>query len=327
MCSGYTTISLVASATYGRVTRNKVRSSSVLVVAVSLLATVGVWIGNDPVALSSGDTERISFVLGTYLYPDTLTPNLDFGLSEVALDGQATGGSVVESAPRTEQKEHIVQSGETLSGIANLYDLSSNTLVVANPVLATNKHMIKPGQTLNIPVTEASEAEVDKVVAKAEKEKAAKAKTVAATKAKTTAAEQKALATALTAKGTGAAVAGSFKMPVSYKTISQYFGGKHTGVDLTAPVGTPIYAMSDGCFIHVARGGWNGGYGNVSIQQISSGMSALYAHQSDQYVRTGECVSKGEMIGRVGLTGKTTGAHLHLEIRINGSATNPLKYL
>jgi murein DD-endopeptidase MepM/ murein hydrolase activator NlpD len=291
------------------------------------MASVGVWVGNEPVALSSGDTERISFVLGTYLYPDTLAPNLDFGLSEVALDGQATGGSTAENAVRTESKEHIVQSGETLSGIANLYDLSSNTLVVANPVLATNKHMIKPGQTLSIPVAEASEAEVSKVIAKVEKEAAAKAKASTASKAKTSASDKKALASALTTKGSGTTSAQNFKMPLSYKTVSQYFGGRHTGVDLTAPVGTPIYATADGCFIHVARGGWNGGYGNVSIQQIGSGMSALYAHQADQYVKTGDCVSKGEMIGRVGMTGKTTGPHLHFEIRINGSATNPLKYL
>lgn len=251
---------------------------------------------------------------------------MDFGLQEVAFEGQATGGSNTENQPRTEPKEHTVQSGETLSGIASLYDLSSDTLVVANPVLATNKHMIKPGQVLVIPVEEASDAEVDKVLAKVEKEKAAKAKTAAASKAKTTAAEKKALGSALLVKGTGETAQSNFKLPISYKYISQYFGGHHTGVDYVSPVGTPIYATADGCFIHVARGGWNGGYGNVSIQQIGSGMSALYAHQSDQYVKTGDCVTKGEMIGRVGLTGKTTGAHLHFEIRINGSAVNPLKY-
>jgi murein DD-endopeptidase MepM/ murein hydrolase activator NlpD len=286
---------------------------------------VGVLLFHRPVVLSSGDTERISFVFSTHFDPTNLTPTTEFGLQDIAFDGQAVGGSVAAS-PRTEASEHTVQAGETLSGIAALYDLSSNSLVVANPELASNKHMIKPGMVLTVPAQEATDAEVEKVIAKAEKEKQAKAKTAAATKAKATAAEKRALGSALTVKGDGTTENTSFRMPISYKYVSQYYGGRHTGIDLVAPVGTPIYATADGCFIHVARGGWNGGYGNVSIQQIGSGMSALYAHQADMYVSQGECVTKGEMIGRVGLTGKTTGAHLHFEIRINGSAVNPLKY-
>ncbi len=102
----------------------------------------------------------------------------------------------------------------------------------------------------------------------------------------------------------------------------------HAGTDFAAGGGTPIRAAAYG---KVIRAGWNGGYGRFTclshgkIQGV--GFQTCYAHQSAILVRVGEYVRRGEMIGRVGSTGASTGAHLHFETRFNGSPRNPLNYL
>jgi murein DD-endopeptidase MepM/ murein hydrolase activator NlpD len=98
----------------------------------------------------------------------------------------------------------------------------------------------------------------------------------------------------------------------------------HAGVDLAAAGGDPIRAAEDG---RVIRAGWNGGYGNYTCISHGNRFSTCYGHQSKIGVHVGEHVRRGEVIGRVGTTGASTGYHLHFETRINGVPKNPLKYL
>jgi len=102
-------------------------------------------------------------------------------------------------------------------------------------------------------------------------------------------------------------------------------GGEfHHGIDLRSPIGTPIRAAGGGTVIFQ---GWQGGYGNVVIINHGSGITTLYAHNSANLVYVGQRVERGDIIARVGVTGRTTGPHLHYEVRINDVAVNPRPYM
>ena len=102
-------------------------------------------------------------------------------------------------------------------------------------------------------------------------------------------------------------------------------GSFHAGVDLTARYGTPIVAAADGV---VMKSGWFARYGKrVVLAHGSNGLSTGYAHMSEFFVQPGQVVRRGEVIGRVGRSGKTTSPHLHYEVRYLGTPVNPYKYL
>lgn len=98
----------------------------------------------------------------------------------------------------------------------------------------------------------------------------------------------------------------------------------HAGIDIRSPRGTPIRAAASGVVTH---SGWLGGYGRAVVISHSGGYSTLYGHCSRLLVRNGARVSQGQTIARVGSTGRSTGNHLHFEVRVNGSPQNPRRYL
>ena len=102
------------------------------------------------------------------------------------------------------------------------------------------------------------------------------------------------------------------------------WGRLHAGIDIAAPVGTPIRAADSG---RVAIAGPTGGYGNYTCIQHGGSMSTCYGHQSRIGVSVGQSVSQGQVIGAVGNTGNSTGPHLHFEVRIGGNPVDPMGYL
>ncbi len=98
----------------------------------------------------------------------------------------------------------------------------------------------------------------------------------------------------------------------------------HHGVDIDVPAGTPVKAAAGG---KVVRSGYEPLFGNVIVVDHGYGYNTLYAHLSDRLVETGAAVAKGEMLGKVGSTGRTTGPHLHYEVHVNGLAVNPTRFL
>ncbi|HKF83472.1 MAG TPA: peptidoglycan DD-metalloendopeptidase family protein [Solirubrobacterales bacterium] len=105
------------------------------------------------------------------------------------------------------------------------------------------------------------------------------------------------------------------------------WGRMHEGIDISVPEGTPIRAAADGTVILMQSEYESGGYGNYTCVDHGGGLSTCYAHQSSFATSVGAQVSQGDVIGLSGNTGHSTGPHLHFEVRINGTATDPLGYL
>jgi murein DD-endopeptidase MepM/ murein hydrolase activator NlpD len=99
----------------------------------------------------------------------------------------------------------------------------------------------------------------------------------------------------------------------------------HPGIDLAGAYGTPVYATADGT---VLRAGWNsGGYGNLVEVDHGRGITTRYGHMSAILISAGDHVTRGQQIGRMGSTGRSTGNHLHYEVRIDGRPVNPIPFM
>ncbi|MFC8373182.1 MULTISPECIES: M23 family metallopeptidase [unclassified Streptomyces] len=172
----------------------------------------------------------------------------------------------------------------------------------------------------------AAEKQAAEAAAKAEKE--AKAKAEAAKKKAEEEAKKKAEAERL------AELAKQYALPTSSYTISSTFGqagaywssGHHTGLDFAAPTGTLIKAVHTGT---ITSAGYDGSYGYKTVLTLDDGTEIWYAHQSSISVSVGQKVNTGDVIGRVGSTGNSTGAHLHLEVHSGGSGSgiDPMAWL
>lgn len=117
----------------------------------------------------------------------------------------------------------------------------------------------------------------------------------------------------------------TFDLPLANFRISQGYRFWHPGIDMTAPLGTPIYAIDDGIVEYIESSYF--GYGKHVVIAHEHNYKSLYGHMSEIKTFVGRKVSRGELIGRVGSTGWSTGNHLHFEIYYNGASINPLEVL
>jgi len=123
---------------------------------------------------------------------------------------------------------------------------------------------------------------------------------------------------------------GGLIWPVSGAVVSGFgprWGSMHEGVDIAVPEGTPIRAAATGSVVLLQSEAESGGYGNFTCVDHGGGLATCYAHQSSFAVAAGQSVSQGDIIGYTGCTGHCLGPHLHFEVRINGSPTDPMGYL
>lgn len=238
---------------------------------------------------------------------------------------------------------YVVREGDTLSDIADMFDVSGNTILWANDLKSAGS--IHPGDTLLIlPVSglryTVKKGETLAGIAKAydaDAEEIASYNGLAAGSSLSAGTEiiipggelpvakPAAKKTATASKSSGStsrslpAISGFFGNPLPGGRLTQGLHGTN-GVDIGAPSGTPIYAAAGGTII-VARnnGAYNGGYGNYVVIDHGNGTQTLYAHMTRTAVGGG-AVGKGELIGYVGNTGRSTGNHLHFEVR---GAKNP----
>ena len=120
-----------------------------------------------------------------------------------------------------------------------------------------------------------------------------------------------------------------FSMPVrsNFRFTSGFgprWGRLHAGTDFAGPIGTPIYATADGVVTHA---GWSSGYGRLIKIQHDFGIETRYAHLNSMDVRVGQRVARGDRIGALGNSGRSTGPHLHYEVRESGDPVNPMTYI
>jgi murein DD-endopeptidase MepM/ murein hydrolase activator NlpD len=194
-----------------------------------------------------------------------------------------------------------VVRGNTISSIARTYGVTESVIREANALYDDN---LQIGASLIIPGGKIIETPKPRPV-------------VATTKPKTPSQAVE----AIEVQGTG-----RMSWPSSCSRISQYYKGwRHTGVDIACPWGTPLRAADSGTVSRVQYGRTGYGY-NVMINH-GGGVVTLYGHMSSIDVNVGDYVAKGQVIGAEGSTGRSTGPHLHFEVRINGSFVNPLGYI
>lgn len=198
---------------------------------------------------------------------------------------------------------HTVRNGQTVSQIARLYDAEQNEVISYNNLSAGGAN-IRVGQELVIPHGTL---------------------TPVAPSRPTVQPSQQIRDVAAPPPSVEAPAGSGYIWPTSVRVITQYFGWRHTGLDIAGPIGTPLYASRAGT-VSKSQCGWNGGYGCYIIIDHGGGVQTLYGHASQLYVSAGDAVSQGQTIAAMGSTGNSTGPHIHFEVRVNGARVNPLQY-
>lgn len=240
---------------------------------------------------------------------------------------------------------YTVEPGDTLSSVAQRFGLKKETIMWENNIWNPNSvrdgmtlkilpvdgvsHMVKKGQTL---ASIAKQYGVDKSLIvrqnQLEEDTAEVGSLLIVPGAK------KALPTpSYVASAPGTAPAGNFTAsggrllwPVAAGTrLTQSFHRGHYALDLASKAKGPIYAAASGKVIK-SKNGYNGGYGNYIIIDHGDGMQTLYAHNEKLYVTEDQYIDKGQTIAWMGSTGRSTGNHLHFEVRINGVKYNPMNF-
>ena len=251
--------------------------------------------------------------------------------------------------PRSEIISYTVQKGDTLSGIAKKFGISEDTIKWRNSLRADT---ITVGDTLEVlPVTGVAHkvASGDTIYSIAKKYSSnpqsivdfpfndfADPQTfslvigqniIVPEGVQPEAAPIYVARRTLIATGPVTISGAGFTWPI-HGTMNQYYSWYHKAVDLGAPVGTPIVAAHSGTVSEAIAGGWNYGYGTHVIISGDNGYQSMYAHMSALGVSSGQRVVAGStIVGWVGMTGRTTGPHLHFEIRSGGGFLNPLSFL
>lgn len=256
------------------------------------------------------------------------------------------------SGSRSKFVTYTVQSGDVIGKIAEKYDLSILTVLWANNL--TSRSYIRPGDVLKIPpangvvhsvkrgdtiskIARVYGAEVGDIIEFNKLQKDGRDIVIGEDLFIVDGEKPQPVYLATTPKysplknvvapppSVSAPAGSGYIWPTAAKVITQYYHWRHTAIDVGGPIGTPIYASRTGEVIR-SQCGYNGGYGCYIMIDHGGGVQTLYGHNSQLFVSVGDQVSQGQAIAAMGSTGRSTGPHVHFEIRVNGVQQNPLKY-
>lgn len=283
-------------------------------------------------------------------FAPTPAPNTDFDLylEQTRAD---SASSTRPSTGRTESQTYVVQGGDTLGAIAEQFNLSITTILWANNLSVRSvlqpgdditilpfdgiSHTVKSGDTLSRiaatydvtindietsnPLTRSSTLSIGDTLLIPGGEKQSTTRTVVQST------PQRTTTTTSSSASTSAAPSSSGMVwPTDLRLITQYYGWRHTGVDIDCHYSHNNYAALAGTVIY---SGWKSGYGYTVDIQHANGLQTRYGHHAQLYVSSGQQVSTGQAIGLCGSTGRSTGTHLHFEVISGGRFLNPLQYV
>ncbi|MEX0932340.1 MAG: M23 family metallopeptidase [Parcubacteria group bacterium] len=254
-------------------------------------------------------------------------------VDNTALEAQGDGAVIFTDAPKTggQISVYTVRSGDTLSEIAEMFDVSTNTIVWANDISKGNirvgqeliilpisgvQHTVKSGDTL-ASIAKKYDADFDDVLAYNGLDKSAKIKAgdvVIVPNGYVTSSVAASSSPRPSSSGSVTVESGYYIRPITGGKKSQGIHG-YNAVDIAAPVGTTIRASAGGTVMVAKGSGYNGGYGLYVVIKHTNGTQTLYGHMSRVDVVSGQKVNQGQTIGAVGNTGRSTGPHIHFEVR------------
>ena len=249
-----------------------------------------------------------------------------------------TIADIGENRPGKDQiSTYVIRPGDTLSEIADMFDVSVNTIMWANDIrrggeirvgqtivilpISGIQHTIKSGETL-AGIAKKYAGDVDEILnfnGLAEGAVLAAGEVLIIPNGEAAALPSTSTTYAPTRGVSVPTFANYYQRPIYGGRKTQGVHG-YNGVDLADTCGAPILASADGTVLVSRRSGWNGGYGNYIVIGHQNGTQTLYAHNGNNVVLGGTSVVQGQVIGSVGSTGKSTGCHVHFEVR---GARNP----
>jgi len=300
-----------------------------------------------------GRSQFANLIIPAQAAPAQRANNTTTGRAESVVSLASTGGGYQDQGS-TSVKQYTVLGGDTVSTIAEQFNISTNTLLWANG-LGDNDY-IKPGQTLKIPPvsgvihTIASGDSVGSIARKysvsedsiLEYNRLADASMIdigetlvipggkppappAPPKPSYSSSSSYASTSSNPPPNKNVSTSVRFIWPTSSHRINQYFTYYHYGLDIDGDYSSPIYAAASGTVTTVQYLRYGYGY-HVRIRH-GDGTETLYGHASKIFVKPGQYVNQGQTIAMVGTTGRSTGTHLHFEIMIGGRKVNPLSYI
>ena len=295
--------------------------------------------------------DPFAFAVRPFMEPDDVAGSSASGDAD---SDTASAAVAIRPTTRTEVVDYVVEAGDSVGAIARKFGLSTTTILNVNDLSA--RSIIRPGDELRIPPVDGiiykvkSGDTLGDIASYLSSSISSIAKANGLSNLSTISigtelvipggkmpapkpvyrAPARITSTSIKNVISPSASSGNSRLlwPAAARRISQYYkGAAHFGLDIAAPTGTHIYAADDGV---VLTSGWNSsGYGYMIVIDHGGGLYTRYGHFSKLIARRGDTVQRGEVIGLMGSTGRSTGPHLHFEVLVGGllNRRNPLDYI